>query len=374
MITKEQADLIVQHNKSFNRKDEVINGRNVHQYNYHLACHKDFEDPFHESDIDMDIKGYELRGLTFVEQEDGTYKRTLFMSKFFNLNEIESNMLHHLKDKEIRRIAIKDDGSAIGFVKIGDKIFGKTKYSFVSEQAIAATEIYNKDENIRSFVDWCLENDYSPLFEFISDKNLIVVRYQDTKLRLIQLRDNKTGEYLDIYNLDLGDLHYADEIEKISLNQIIDLFQTIEGIEGYVITFADGHMVKVKTKWYIDRHHIVTEDASKENFIIKYTLEETIDDILAQVVNQADREKIEEVSSKIVHHVNETVFEIQEIVSKFDGDRQKFFQDNKNHKFQGVVMRGLNDSSYEYIEEQLVKEILKKTFRLNQAIDYLKDI
>ena len=388
MIKKEECDLIVEHNRSFNCKEEIINGVNTFQYNYFLASYVDFWNPFNqmENKIDTDITAYELRGITFVENKKGVFERTLFLNKFFNINQVEETMLYKVKDKKIKRIAIKEDGSAITFVNVGGEVLGKTKFAFQSDQAVLATQIYNQDEHIKKFVDWCLENDYSPLFEYVSSKFKIVLVYKEIGLKLLQLRDNNTGEFIDIYNLDLSafNLDIADEVpylndngHSITIEEIIEDFQTREGIEGYVITFEDGQMIKIKTVWYMERHHLLTEDISKENFVIRHIVEETIDDILAQVPVERtdDRKAIDDITEVIVNHVNDEAENILLIVKFFDGDRKKFYVDNKEYSYQKILMLSLSQKlNKEEIEEKLKKEILKKAFGYNQAIDFLKDL
>ena len=47
----------------------VVDGFNVSVFNYRLAQYKDFSNPISEK---PELKGYEMRGLTFVFNEDGS--------------------------------------------------------------------------------------------------------------------------------------------------------------------------------------------------------------------------------------------------------------------------------------------------------------
>ena len=115
MPTKAQCDTIVANNQAFYRKDLHINGTNVAVYNYRLASLTDFTRPVEN---DTSLSAFELLGLTFVEQDDGSWERWLSMSKFFNVNETLGYIADDLVNKPITGIYDKMDGSLIQFVKI----------------------------------------------------------------------------------------------------------------------------------------------------------------------------------------------------------------------------------------------------------------
>ena len=72
----------------------------------------------------------------------------------------------------------KEDGSISSFVKLPNgKILGKSKMSFESDQAIGMNRIYNKNKDVKSFVDWTLDNDIIAIFEYVSPTNKIVLNY-----------------------------------------------------------------------------------------------------------------------------------------------------------------------------------------------------
>ena len=77
LLTKEECDLIVEKSEAFYRADREVEGCNVAIYDYRLASLSDF----------VDNKAFELRGLCFVEQENGSWQRNLLMQKFFNIGQ-----------------------------------------------------------------------------------------------------------------------------------------------------------------------------------------------------------------------------------------------------------------------------------------------
>lgn len=105
-------------------------------------------------------------------------------------------MIEDIKDKKITRVQEKLDGSVISFVKLPNgKIVAKSKMSFDSEQAKMAQEIFDNSWELISMVETIMGDDKTAIFELISPFNQIVLPYNETELRLLQIRDNKTGEY-----------------------------------------------------------------------------------------------------------------------------------------------------------------------------------
>lgn len=190
--TRERCQEIVNNSEAFYCTQRNIFGYNVELYNYRLASFGDF----------VLNDAWELRGLCFIQDENGLWHRNILMNKFFNLNESKfdgtdySWMIEDIKDKKITRVQEKLDGSVISFVKLPNgKIVAKSKMSFDSEQAKMAQEIFDNSWELRSMVETIMGDDKTAIFELISPFNQIVLPYNETELRLLQIRDNKTGEY-----------------------------------------------------------------------------------------------------------------------------------------------------------------------------------
>lgn len=125
---------------------------------------------------------------------------TLEKVTFETKNKENSWMYEDLKDLEIVNIANKEDGSAIRFIEINGELKAKTKFSFEAEQAELAMSVVDNDSNLKEFIIETLENNLTALFELVSPLNKIVLSYNETDLKLLQLRDDETGKYLDVYS------------------------------------------------------------------------------------------------------------------------------------------------------------------------------
>jgi RNA ligase len=281
----------------------VVNGYNVSIFNYRLAQYSDF------------IDNEEMRGLTFVFNSDGLlFKRYLLLHKFFNLNQVEETQYSLIKDLKIKSIHNKEDGSIASFIKLpnGD-VVGKSKMSFESEQALGMNRLYNSNSDLKRFIDWSLDNDLVAVFEYVAPTNRIVLKYSDEELILLRLRDNKTGEYLDLsdYSDKIGSIKVAPS-DVGTLDELVELSHSVEDKEGWIIEFTNGLFIKIKTSWYVSLHGLLTDDLYREHVLVKYILDEKIDDILGQIPENEfeSHERINKIISVVKNSISEKVNDI----------------------------------------------------------------
>jgi RNA ligase len=290
----------------------VIDGYSISLFNYRLATNNDFKKDFAK----------ELRGICFVFNTDGTlFKRYLLLQKFFNLNQTEETLFDNIKNLKIKSVNNKEDGSLATFIKLPNgRVIGKSKMGFDNEQANAISKIYANNVSIKSFVDYCLDKDIIPVFEYVSPFNRIVLRYKSDDLILLKLRDNVTGNYLDVEPIleIFSDIKFTNPENLYgSLSELVDMVVNEIDKEGVVVHCLDNSgndfLFKVKTKWYVELHALYTEDVNRENILIGYILDEKVDDILAQFPEEdvEVRNRINLISSVVK-------LEISSIVEKID--------------------------------------------------------
>ena len=175
----------------------VIDGYPISVFNYRLAQYKDFVTPLENR---PDVKAYEMRGLTFVFNTDGSlYKRFLLLEKFFNLNQVPESAYSIVKNYKIKFVNNKEDGSIASYIQLPNgKILGKSKMGFDNELANGINRVYRTRTDVKEFVDWCIDNNITAIFEYVSPANRIVLRYLEEDLILLRMRNNSTGKHLDI--------------------------------------------------------------------------------------------------------------------------------------------------------------------------------
>jgi len=224
----------------FYSSETIIDGYKIVVFNYRLAQYNDFINP--PGDV---RNAFEMRGLTYVFNTDGTlYERYLLLDKFFNLNQVPSTLYSEVKDLKINNIYSKEDGSVITFIKLPNgKVIAKTKMSFEADQAKGANLVYSENNKLENFINWTLENDITAIFEYVAPDNRIVLKYYERDLILLRLRDNKTGEYLNLddFKEKLEGIKLASKYE-FTLNELIELAKSESDVEGWVVQFEGGKM------------------------------------------------------------------------------------------------------------------------------------
>lgn len=359
--TYEQAlELCSGEESPFYESKMVVDGFNVSVFNYRLAQYKDFAYPIPEK---PELKGYEMRGLTFVFNEDGSlFNRYVLLEKFFNLNQVPESLYSVVKNYKIKFVNNKEDGSIASFVKLPNgKIVGKSKMGFDNDQADGINRVYKTNKEVKSLVDWALNNNIVPIFEYVAPNNRIVLRYPSEELILLRLRDNDTGKHIDIRDhLDkVGSVRVApfeDEIQ--SLDQLIELTATQVDKEGSIVTCEDemgrDFFFKIKTPWYCSRHGLLTEDLYREHIIIGYILDDKIDDILGQVPE--DEKEAHERINKIINIVKKA---ISDKVSEIEKAYEQFVKSGISKKDYAINQRK-NNPNFGFVMNMVKADDLRK--------------
>lgn len=158
--------------------------------NYMVA----FPDSF-DMDNEYGAMRRECRGLKFYK--DGRIAARPFF-KFFNINERTETNINNVDWSKPYTIMEKRDGSMIHPILIDNKVCWMTKMG-ITEVSAQAEKFIEKNTNYVEFAKWCIENQLTPIFEYTSPNNKIVVRYEKDELVLLAVRHNITGEFMDIH-------------------------------------------------------------------------------------------------------------------------------------------------------------------------------
>ena len=376
------VEMCAKEDAAFYESKFTIDGFNISIFNYRLAQYKDFVTPLESK---PNVKAYEMRGLTFVFNQDGSlFKRFLLLEKFFNLNQVPESMYSIVKDYKIKWVNNKEDGSIASYIQLPNgKVLGKSKMGFDNEQANGINRIYKSRTDVKTFVDWCLQNGITAIFEYVSPANRIVLRYLDEDLILLRMRDNTTGKHLDIKNyLDkVGTIRIAPfEDDYKDLNSLIEVNATQVDKEGVIVQaedkFGKDFFFKIKTPWYMSLHGLLSEDIYREHIIIGYILDDKIDDILGQIPE--DEKEAHERIERIIAIVKKVIDEKVQDIKKSYGVYLDMSSNNKEYalkyykkepNFGYVMQMAKGQDPYE-----LAKDWLRdKTRRLMIARDFLKE-
>ena len=236
------------------------------------------EDTFHGENQDI---YRECRGISFHENGKIASRP---LHKFFNVGESTETSAENIPWDKIVRCTDKRDGSMITFVLMPDgNIIGKTKKTFDSAEAIAATKFLYENEEKLNWVRHWLENNLTPIFEWTSPSFPIVILYDKDELTLLQLRCNYTGNYALTYFENNNSIPFPiceNLLHKFNTpKDLLTLAKTETGIEGWIIQDSIGNAWKIKTQWYCDLHHSVTFTRWRD--IARSVLVEQSDDLKA---------------------------------------------------------------------------------------------
>jgi len=227
-----------------------------------------------------------LRGTCF--DHTGKIIRLAF-HKFENLGQSEEYMPEKFDFSAPHRIEQKLDGSMIAPIPYPDGTYRLGTRAGVTDVAMMAERFLNfsmdDDQYIyyNSLIVRCIALNVTPIFELCSRENRVVIDHPVTRLVLIGMRENHTGEYIDIHG-------YGTLIERVKIvanehsdiNKFAEYIKTLKDDEGVVVKFNDGRYVKIKADEYCLRHRTLDE-LRFEKDILKMVLTGVLDDVLPMV-------------------------------------------------------------------------------------------
>ncbi len=239
-------------------RDEVLAGR-VREtrlgpyclFNYRPCCQ--FDDSL------WNPTNRACRGLVF---DQGGQAIARPFPKFFNVGQTPESEPERLKQLQLHRVSPKFDGS-LGIAWWNHHVGSPqvtTRGSFDSKQALWATAY------LKATMTWelgqLLRAGWTYLFEIIYPENQIVVRYDFAGLVGLA---RVSPEGVLSFELDAlpDQCRTAEHLPSLTLEAVLRAGESEEGNEGWVLTYTDGTMVKVKTADYQRLHRLVSGFSAK---------------------------------------------------------------------------------------------------------------
>lgn len=324
------------------------------------------------------IGSLECRGITF-DRNDKIICRPLH--KFFNVNERASTQANVLPWDTVHRVMDKRDGSMINTAMVDGQIRVKTKKSFTSDVAKVAQVWFDNHSNYVEFSRKMVELNCTPTFEYTSPSNRIVLAYEEDEMTLLHVRHNFTGEYWTQEHLNLFASEYGVKMVDLdSWNGSTDFLaeaKNVKGIEGWVIQFRNGDMVKLKTEEYLVSHRLIT--FVRERDVAEMVLNENLDDVKSAMLERnISLEKLHNVEHRVLTMLRELEVEVESVYEANKHlDRKSFVDVASKYKTFGLMMslysymNPVDDSKYEprppdYVE-YFKKRLLKEHFGLTSV-------
>ncbi len=171
--------------------------------------------------------------------------------KFFNVGERDATMPSNLPLNLPFEATEKVDGSMIEVYGFNGKLMCHTRGSWDNEQSMKARVFIKETMDTERLDDICCKRYMTLVFEITYIGNGVVVYdRKEPYMHLLGALSSETGA--DLFYDDLSDVakeirspivHKYDDMEINDLMSFND-----PGIEGFVVRFADGLRVKIKTQ------------------------------------------------------------------------------------------------------------------------------
>ena len=324
----------------------------------------------------------ECRGIIFDTATGDIIRRPFH--KFFNVNEREETQDHVIDLSQSHAILEKLDGSMIApFIVDGQMIWGtKMGATDVAKPVEAFVEAHSE---YRIYAKFMLSRGYTPIFEWCSRKQRIVLDYSEDQLILTAVRDLVSGRYvsrdlmmINAENYNIPVVRTWDiglEMDNKTMKSFIGYVRDLEDREGFVVRFSDGHMIKLKCDWYVQIHK-AKEAILQDRNIVELILDDKLDDIKAHLPAE-DRDRLTYFESQINSRILDKAAHLSDATNReqYDGDR-KYFALNRAQEYnsysKAIVFALWDDNSYERSTE-LVRRTIRNNIGRNTKWEELRD-
>jgi RNA ligase len=272
----------------------------------------------------------ECRGIIFDSVTGDIIRRPFH--KFFNVNERDETQDHRVDLSRPHAILEKLDGSMIApFLVNGEMIWG-TKMG-ATDVAKPVEEFVRTHPQYVAFANWVIEYGFTPIFEWCSRKQRIVLDYKEDQLILTGARNMSTGEYRSFkWMVDVSEGYGIPcvrawgnlQMDNKTMRSFMEYVHDLEDLEGFVVRFDDGHMLKLKCHWYLQIHK-AKEAILQDRNIVELILDEKLDDVKAHLPAE-DRDRLTQFEHDINIRIGIVAGEIIDILSDVYGrvDRKTF--------------------------------------------------
>ncbi len=218
---------------------------------------------------------------------------------------------------------------------------------------------------------------YTPIFEFTSPDNRIVVAYDAPALTVLAIRHMRSGAYLSHSEVDQITQRYgvAGARSFGSVDDIATFWKdarALEDVEGYVIAFENGHRLKIKADAYVLRHKALAGLAHEKN-VLAWIATDAVDDVLPLLSPQA-ADFVRGYHAQVMAAVSRWETEIGAYVTQHAGLSRKDFAIKTKATFaaplQAVAFRALDGTP----PRRGLMEILERASGSDPKVDAIRPL
>ena len=224
---------------------------------------------------------------------------------------------------------------------------GRTDVSYRCERDFMHREDY---------IDYMIEvmnRGFTPVFEYTAPDNQIVINYDEPRLTLLAIRENDTGEYIDVRTNKL--FHLPTEYSVSDLDNVYDWI----GTEGVVVIWPDGQRLKYKALDYVMKHRAI-DSIRHEKDALWFVLNDKTDDI-AQVLSEENYAKFMRYHNDVWRSVGQHAERFNNLLKDCEGmDRKEVafkIQSELNKTEQAIFWRIYN--RHQSASDAIINAILR---------------
>lgn len=271
----------------------------------------------------------ECRGITFDKSSGQCVVRKYH--KFFNVGQNEDHQMNMINWSYPQVILDKIDGSMLtGYLRKNGVLEWHTKMGNTQ----VSQPVYNHVKNLPQYEEMVrdlIAKNATPIFEWCSLQQRIVIAYEKDQLILTAVRNNDTGQYWSYpelmnlsttWNIPVVNAHKMD----VSNGDFINIIKEWENAEGVVVRFDNGHMLKVKADQYLAMHGTLETLQSEKN-VWELILSDKMDDAKA-LMSPDNQRRVDKFSAELFHAIGETAKRLKKFVddgvAMVGNDRKRF--------------------------------------------------
>lgn len=233
----------------------------------------------------------EFRGIAFDERTGAIVSRPFH--KFFNYLE-RDDIKFDMNQPHV--VEYKHDGSMVRPIMQAGHVRLATKAG-ITDVAMKAESFAATKPEYLDFMKECWDNGVTPIFEYCSPDNVIVIKHQQPSLTLLALRETVTGKYLPMRTIC-----NKYDIQRVGTSKnTIHTTPSAIGTEGIVVRFFGGERFKCKSDWYT-KIHKGKEIAENERKVVELILDNELDDLLPHLTIE-DRSKLLDFQQRLMDKV-----------------------------------------------------------------------
>lgn len=279
----------------------------------------------------------ECRGLVFHERSGVPVARRFH--KFFNLNELDESLASNVDWNEENILVLeKLDGSLVSPVPIlpnsenvniqdVQDIRWATIGGFSDTSKRTESFIQKSSAQYNDLSRVALNQGFTPLFEWRSPKDRIVMPVSDDSLVLIAMRNIDTGEYMSFVEMktlaERFNVPFVEPICGINGETVPELIRQRTDIEGVVLRFSDGRMYKCKTEFYVNTN-LIGKRINSPHTVWRAILQGSMDDVLAaNLLGKEHRAILLEFKDEMEASIQKIAGQLEMVVAEYQTQRDQ---------------------------------------------------